>query len=212
MPRLLVWLAVFGIAQGLYSQGVQQRADADAIITFHIVDSYGKPLSYKVESFHEIGKSKLELAGQFQGLTFKGAVQGKVYEARLVPLKDPQKFSTFTRYIPIGQAYTFVVFAVREFYYEGDSITPHPATRFVIKPVPSGDLPAWVTVSPAFAPEVRERGIESVPLEPNGAFTLHGTHGGTYLVSLCQGTKVTKTAVVDIPLIGPEKPLEITLK
>jgi hypothetical protein len=209
---LCFWLVVLGIALGLHSQGV--RRDTPATIAFHIVDSYGKPVSYKVESFHELGKSKLELAGKFQGLTFKGAVQGQMYEVRLAPLKDPQKFPSFTRYIPVGQqAYIFLVFAVRESSgFEDDRLTPHPATRFVIKPAPSGDLPAWVTVSPAFAPEVPERGIESVPLEPSGTFTLHGTHGGTYIVSLCQGTKVTKTTVVDIPLIGPEELLEITLK
>lgn len=211
MIRLWIWLAIIAVTLGSHSQA-RRPAGRPAIVTFHIVDSYGKPIPYKVESFHEIDKGGLELAEKFQGLTLKGAEQGKIYGVRLVPLINPQKFLAFTKYIPIGEDYVFIVFAVRESLDLDDRIGPSSVTRFVIKPAPTGDVPAWVTITPAFAPEVNGGGIEATAIDRKGQFTLYGPHGGTYIVSLCQGTKVTKLAVVDIPFIGPENPIEITLK
>src|SRR5258708_33250147 len=105
-------LMIFGVSIGLQSTRGQLKLGGPASITIHIVDSYGKPVKYKVEHCHAIDQPNVELAGQFQGLTFKGAVQGKTYEFRLVPLPQGKEFPAFKQQITVGEASTLAVYAV----------------------------------------------------------------------------------------------------
>lgn len=205
-------VASLGVMLGLDcgSSDRQLHRGAPATITFHIVDSYGTPVKYRVETFHDVENPTLELAGQFEGLSFKNAVQGKIYEFRLAPLPQSKEFPAFKERIIAGEASTLAFFAVPESVYLPDSVAPYPVTQFTIKPMPHGADSMWVTVRAAFLPQVYDLGPETVRVSPDGTFALHGLHGGRYVVTLCRDNKVVGLTSVDIPLLGPPKSLIVT--
>jgi hypothetical protein len=183
-----------------------------ATVTFHIIDTYGKPVKYRVESFRDIEQPNIELAGQFQGLTFRGAFTGKTYEFRLAPSPETKKFSAFKEQIIVGEPSTFALFALDEESLIPDMM-PFPVTHMVLKPAPAADGgPVWATARPAFLPRVYDLGSETVAVDSQGRFNLHGLHGARYVIAICRDGETPKLALVDIPTLSPETPIEVNLK
>jgi hypothetical protein len=184
---------------------------APATVSLRVVDSYGKTLEYKVENFHSHDQPGINLAGQFEGLVFKHAVQGKMYDFRLAPVHENREYQSFTQSIAVGESFVFAVFSVPKTILEPDRDVPWPVTRFVIKPAPHGN-DVWVNVRAAYAPDIS--GIdtgETAYVSEGGTFHLHGTHGGLYIVTVYQGSRILKLVIVDIPQFAPKKPIEIKL-
>lgn len=182
-----------------------------ATVTLHIVDTYGAPVKYRVESFHDVDKPEVELARQFEGLTFRGAFTGKTYEFRAIPIPQSKEFPAFKERITVGETSTFALFAVPENLHVPDMI-PYPVTRLTIKPMPADNRPTWAVVRATFLPQVYDLGGETVAVDRQGSFTLHGLHGGRYTVTVCQDDKILGLAFVDIPLLGPSQPIEVRLR
>ena len=204
-------LFLFGAAMMAQICMAQLKRGEPATITMHIVDSYGKPVGYKVERFHDVEKPEIELAGQFEGLIFKHAIQGKTYEFRLAPLPETKGFPAFNERITVGEAQTFAFFAVPESIFLPDSTDPYPITRMLIKPAPATHAATWAIVRPAFLPQVYDPGTEAAPVDREGNFTLHGLHGGRFIITVCQDNDIIGVAIVDIPYVASPKPLEIHL-
>jgi hypothetical protein len=183
-----------------------------ATLVLHIVDSFGNPVEYSVESFHNVNKPAVELAGQFQGLTFKGAVRLATYEFRLVPRSTPKQFPAFTGQVFVGEPLTFAVFSVPGSGYLPDGDRPWPRTSFVVSPAPRGNGPVWATVRPAFVPEAYDSGFQTAIVSRDGAFSLPGLHGGRYIITVAQDSQIPKLAVVDIPLLAPSAPIEVHVR
>jgi hypothetical protein len=205
--QILGFLMIFQVAPG-------QKIDwggVPATVTLHIIDTYCTPIKYKVETFHDVEDPGTELAGKFDGLTFKGATTFKTYEFRLVPLPQPRVFPAFKQRITVLETHTFALFAVPETIVIPD-MDLYPVTRLILRPAPVGKWPIWVTVRALFLPQVDDLGSETVAVDPGGSFVLHGLHGGRYVVTVCQDDKVLGTAVVDLPLLGPREPIEIRLR
>jgi hypothetical protein len=177
------------------------------------VDTYGRPVDYRIESLHEVGRPNEELVGQIQGLVFRGAFQGKTYEFRAAPLPQRREFPAFKEKILVGEASKFALFVVPESIYLPDSAGPYPITRLVLKPAPPTAAGAtWATVQPTFVPQIYDPGTETVAVSSDGMFTLHGLHGGRYTITICRDEGILGTALVDIPLLGPPNPIEVRLR
>ena len=70
----------------------------------------------------------------------------------------------------------------------------------------------WVNVRPAYGPDISGTDTsETAAVNGDGSFSLHGTHGGLYVVTIYQGSRILKLAVVDIPQFAPLEPIEIKL-
>lgn len=207
--RYVLLLLALGAAM---QQGrAQFQFGVPATVTLRVIDSYGKPLEYKVESFHATDRPDENLAPQFDGLTFKHALSGKIYEARLAPVYQDIEHPAFKQLVAVGESYTLAVFCVPKAVLLPDLSTPWPVTKLVIKPVPRGkDM--WVNVRPAFGPDISGNDIsETVTVSSEGTFNLHGTHGGLYVVSLYEGSRVPRLGVVEIPQFAPSNPINVTL-
>lgn len=208
-----VLLILVGLKTGLPHGQAQLRARAPATVTLRVLDSYGKPLEYKVESFHAKDQPNLDLAAQFEGLTFRQAVQGEWYEFRLAPVSAGREYPAFRRSIaiPVGEALTLAVFSVPKAILEPDRGGPWPVTRLVIQPVPRGE-DIWVNVRPAYGPDISGTDTsETAVVNEDGAFNLHGTHGGLYVVTIYQGGTILQWTAVEIPQFAPSKPIEVRL-
>jgi hypothetical protein len=202
-------LIVPGITLERQYKGLELPGGGPATVTLHVIDTYGNPLKYKVKSCHDVNKPEIDLAGQFEGLTFKHAVRWKTYEVKLAPLAEGKQFRAFKEQVFVGDTSTFAVFAIAETIYLPDSVTPWPVTRLLVKPAPSGNGRNWAIVRPAFLPQVDDPGTETALVNPDGAIILHGLHGGRYLITIAQDNTNPKVALVDIPLLGPPNPIEI---
>jgi hypothetical protein len=183
-----------------------------ATIVLHIVDTYGNPVKYRVESFHDVRKPNVDLARKFKGLTFREAVRWKTYEFRLVPAPQDKVFLPFKERVFVGEPLTFAVFAVRESVFVPDSSEPWPVTKLILKSAPRSGGPIWVAVRPAFLPLIDDTGTETETVGQDGTVTLHGLHGGRYIVTVCQDGRTPRLALVDLPVLGPQNPIEVRLK
>ena len=105
-------ILLVGLEIGLQSSQTQLPFGAPATVTLRVVDSYGKPLEYKVESFRAKDQPNVNLAAQFEGLAFKHAVQGKIYEVRLAPVHPAIQYPPFTQLIAVGEPSTLAIFSV----------------------------------------------------------------------------------------------------
>src|SRR5258707_57273 len=189
----------------------QLQIGAPATVTLRVVDSYGKFLEYKVESFYAKDQPNVNLAAQFEGLTFKHAVQVKMYELRLASVSHGMEYPAFKQFIAVGEASTLAVFSVPKAVLLPDRDTPWPVTKFVIKPVPRGE-DVWVNARPAYAPDISGTDTsETAGVTQDGTFNLHGSHGGLYIVAIYQGSRILKLDIVDIPQFAPSKPIEVKL-
>jgi hypothetical protein len=210
--RVIVYLLVLlGWETGSLFSHAQLKAGAPATVTLRVVDSYGKPLEYKVEDFHAKDQPDANLAGQFEGLTFKHAVQGKIYEFRLAPVSPGAEHPAFRQSVAVGESSTLAVFSVPKAILSPDRDTPWPVTKLVIRPAPhSEDL--WVNARPAYASDISGMDTsETASVNPDGSFKLHGTHGGLYVITIYKGSTILKLAIMDIPQFAPAKPIEVKL-
>lgn len=203
------FLVLLGFRLGHQSTQAQLQIGSPATVTLRVMDSYGNSLDYKVESFFAKDQPNVNLAAQFEGLTFKHAVQGKMYEFRLVPVVPSKERPAFRQWVTVGEPITLAVFSVPKAVLLPDTDNPWPVTRLIIKPAPGGES-VWVNARPAFGPDIS--GIdtsETAAVSREGAFNLHGTHGGLYVVTIYKGSKILKLAIVDIPQFAPPEPIEI---
>jgi hypothetical protein len=175
------------------------------------VDSYGRPLEYKVETFHARDTPNVNLASQFEGLTFRHATQGKIYDFRLVPSRQEIEHPAFSQSVAVGGPSTLAVFCNPKAVLLPDRDNPWPMTKVAIRPAPRGEG-VWVNVRPAYGPDISGTDIsETASVDRDGVFNLHGTHGGLYVVTIYQGSKILKMAVVDIPQFAPSEPISVRL-
>jgi hypothetical protein len=204
-------LIALGLNAGLQRSRAQLQMGAPATVTLRVVDSYGKPLDYKVESFIAKDEPNVNLAAQFEGLTFRHAAQGKMYEFRLAPVTGGLEYPAFRQWIAVGEATTLAVFSVPKAVLLPDQNTPWPVTKLVIEPAPQGQ-DVWVNVRPAFAPDISGTDTSEIAsVNKDGTFNLHGTHGGLYLLTVVQGSRILKVTVIDIPQFAPASPIQVKL-
>jgi hypothetical protein len=164
-----------------------------------------------VESFYAKDQPDINLAAQFEGLIFKHAVQGKMYELRLVPVSQGTYDPPVRQIIGVAEPSTLVVFSVPNPDLGSRSEGVLPATKFVIKPRPRAE-DVWVNVRPAYGPSFSGTDVsETAAVNQDGTFNLHGTHGGLYIATIYQGSRIIKLAIVDIPQFAPPKPIEVRL-
>lgn len=215
--KRMLWLIassiiiLLGVKTALQPGRAQSQSGVAAVVTLRVVDSYGKLLEYKVENFHTKDQPTVNLAAQFEGLTFKHAVQGKIYDFRLVPVTQEVEHPPVIQSIAVADSSTLAVFSVPKAVLVPDMDSPWPVTKLKIKPAPHGG-DTWVNVRPAFIPDIS--GVdtsETAVINKDGTFNLHGTHGGLYIVTLYQGSRVPKLALVDIPQFAPREPIEVKL-
>jgi len=204
-------IILVGFEMGLGSSRAQLQLGARATVTLQVVDSYGRPLEYKVETCFAKDQPNVNLATQFEGLAFHHAVQGKIYEFRLVPVRPSVEYPAFKQLIAVGEASTLAVFSVPKPVLIADMGTPWPATKFAIRPAPK-TKDVWVNVRPAFGPDISGTDTsETSAIDMDGSFKLHGTHGGLYVVTVYQANRIRKLAIVDIPQFAPPEPIEVKL-
>jgi len=209
--RVAALLLILSGLTALYPSRAQMQTGAPATVTLRVLDSYGKPLDYKVESFYAIGQPDVNLAAKFEGLTFKRAVQGNIYELRLVAASPGTHYPRIHQMIGVAEPSTLVVFSVPKPDLSGASEGLLPATTLVIQPMPRAE-DVWANVRPAYGPSFSGTDTsETAVVNKDGTFHLHGTHGGLYIATIYQGSKIIRLAIVDIPQFAPEKAIEVRL-
>jgi hypothetical protein len=199
-----LWVAIVSLATA------EPRIPAK--ITLLVLDPYGTPLDYKIESFRD-ASSGVELAGQFKGGILDKVLLTRTYICRVSPQPPEKQLMRIERTIKINNE-DMVVTLVAE---DGalPSLVGAPRTNFRIRPSPViDDQLTWASVRPAFGPGpafIKEE-PETTVIRRDGTFSLIGIHGGRYLVTIFRAGKILKLVSLVIPLIGPNTPLEIPLE
>jgi hypothetical protein len=179
-----------------------------ATLFFHILDSEGSPVDYKVASLTLIGQPDVELAAKVKDMVFDAAVLGGTYECVIAPVKAGSGFTQSAK-VTVTSLRTVAVISV---YFDAlDFVGGALNTFFVVKPSPviNNEL-TWVAVRPAFSTDIQP--VESAIIDRNGRFTLDGLHGGAFLVTFYRGSKILATKVMEIPRVGTAAPIEIRIE
>ena len=203
---------ILGFWLAITVQIIAQPIKISATVTLLLLDSYGVPVDFKIDSFRDV-KSGIELAGRFKGRTLTEVLLGRSYLCRLSPLPPEKRFMRIEQTILVTNE-NMVVPLVTE---TGalPSTGPPSRTKFVIRPSPVlDDKLVWVSVRPAFGagPAFMRAEPEATVINRDGTFFLDGIHGGRYVITILRGGKIVKLVSMEIPLLGPRTPLEIRLE
>ena len=168
------------------------------IVTMKVLDSYGVPFPYKIDSFYDAANPSLKLPVQIRDLVISGVPYGSYHlkmSAKIMPTAYPVIEAGFLVIDPI----VLKVFTVSSSGRVENEGIPDPVKGRMTPASAIDSKTMWISATPAITPIEDQSHYETAPLRADGSFVLREVCAGLYRITVLKEGVILKSVVISFP-------------